>query len=69
MTFKSISYAMRFESVMKENKITIKLIPVPRSISTSCGICAKMDCKEIDAVKALIVSYDLKVDGTYTYFE
>ena len=43
ITFKSITYAMQFEKLMKSNNLTVKLIPVPRSISASCGMCGKFD--------------------------
>lgn len=43
ITFKSITYAMQFEKIMKTNNVEIKLIPVPRSISASCGMCGKFE--------------------------
>ncbi len=38
MTFKSVSYAMKAESILKKNNLNFKTIPVPRSISSDCGI-------------------------------
>jgi len=43
MTFKSITYAMQFEKLMKSHNIIIKIIPVPRSISASCGMCGRFE--------------------------
>ena len=53
ITFKSITYAMQFEKLMKSNNIDFKLIPVPRSISSSCGMCGKFDIEKKDSVLEL----------------
>lgn len=50
ITFKSVAYAMRFEKIMKEHNINIKIIPVPRSLSTSCGMCARFDIKDKETI-------------------
>lgn len=38
-TFYSHFGAIRFQRICKENKITSKLSPVPRDLSSSCGTC------------------------------
>ena len=52
-TFKSVTYAMQFEKLMKSNNIEFKLIPVPRSISSSCGMCGKFDMDKKDIILEL----------------
>ncbi|HCS11615.1 MAG TPA: hypothetical protein DIV40_09180 [Clostridiales bacterium] len=51
ITFKSVSFAMKAESILKKKGMDYKTIPVPRSISSDCGISIrfkKEDYKEIE---------------------
>lgn len=53
--FKSVSHAMRSEKILKKEGIPFKLIPVPKNISTDCGVCIRFSSlykKQIE--KALI---------------
>ncbi|MBC7185461.1 MAG: DUF3343 domain-containing protein [Calditrichaeota bacterium] len=43
----SISHATRAEAVLKSQGLRCKLIPVPREVSSDCGVCvrvARSDC-------------------------
>lgn len=66
ITFKSVSYAMKFETAMKNYEIKIKIIPVPRSISSSCGLCGRFNLDELDELKALMIKDNLEYDNIYT---
>lgn len=66
ITFKSVSYAMKFETAIKSYDIKIKIIPVPRSISSSCGMCVRFDLYEMDKLKSIIVKDNLEYDNIYT---
>ncbi|MCX5847640.1 MAG: DUF3343 domain-containing protein [Deltaproteobacteria bacterium] len=39
--FDSVHHALRSEMILKEMGISHKLIPVPRHISSDCGICLR----------------------------
>ena len=39
--FDSVHHALRSEKILKEIGIRHKLIPVPRHISSDCGICLR----------------------------
>lgn len=39
--FNSVHHALRSEKILKEMGISHKLIPVPRHISSDCGICLR----------------------------
>lgn len=39
--FESISHALRAEKIIKNAKIPCKLIPVPRHLSSDCGVCLR----------------------------
>lgn len=37
--FKSVSYALKAEKILKQESLPHKLIPVPKHISSDCGVC------------------------------
>ncbi|HOP30999.1 MAG TPA: DUF3343 domain-containing protein [Spirochaetota bacterium] len=39
--FNSVSYALKSEKILKKENIPFKLIPVPKSISSDCGVCIR----------------------------
>ena len=41
LLFQSISSALRAEKLLKKQGIAYKLIPVPRHLSSDCGICIR----------------------------
>jgi len=40
--FPSVSHALKAEKILKEQGIVHKLIPVPRHISSDCGVCLRV---------------------------
>lgn len=66
ITFKSVTYAMKFEAALKKSDIKIRIIPVPRSISSSCGLCVKFDIKDMDKMNGIISQNNLEYDHIYT---
>ncbi|HAJ28325.1 MAG TPA: hypothetical protein DCG53_13975 [Syntrophus sp. (in: bacteria)] len=40
--FPSVSYALKAEKILKASGIAHKLIPVPRHISSDCGVCVRI---------------------------
>lgn len=68
-TFYSVSQALRFEKMLQAKGIAVKIIPVPRAISSSCGVAARFAPPEYAAVKELLGEdsvegiYHLSTDG------
>jgi hypothetical protein len=48
--FESVSHALRAEKIVKAAGIRCKLIPVPRQLSSDCGVCLRIDV--VDKVRA-----------------
>lgn len=65
ITFPSVSFAIQFEKIIKENNIEIKLIPVPRSISSSCGLCGRFDFDKKDLIINICKENNLIYDNVY----
>ena len=55
ITFESNYLALKAEKELKKHNITLEFIPVPREISSACGVCLKLD-KETEALNN--ISYE-----------
>ncbi len=68
ITFMSVHYALKFKDKF-EKEYNVELFPVPRDISSSCGIAARIDNVNIDLlIKRLNeVALDFKIDTLYSY--
>jgi len=54
ITFKSVSFAMKAESILKKKGLVFKMIPVPRSISTDCGISIRFNIEDKERIQSLL---------------
>ena len=52
--FESVSHALRAEKLIKAQSIPCKLIPVPRHLSSDCGVCLRFDLTEKERVENLL---------------
>lgn len=65
ITFVNTLNAMNAESVLKEEKINIVVMPTPTFITKSCGLSIKVECESIDYIKEMIKNEKIKVKGIY----
>ncbi|MDD4504444.1 MAG: DUF3343 domain-containing protein [Clostridiaceae bacterium] len=63
--FDSTHYALKFEKVIRAGGFKINIMPVPREITASCGISAKLEVDEIENIMKLAVAENLKVADYY----
>ena len=52
--FKSVSYALKAEKILKQESLPHKLIPVPKQISSDCGVCLRFEPTFQDKIKAAL---------------
>ena len=57
--FKAVSYALKAEKILKQEGLPHKLIPVPKHISSDCGVCLRINVELKDEI---ISSLSGKVD-------
>lgn len=50
LLFDSVSQVLLAEKVLKQAALAHKVIPVPRQISSDCGVCIRFDPAERDRV-------------------
>ena len=65
MTFHSTFHALKFEKKLKKEGLDVKLIPVPRELSSSCGSAGKFSCKDKDLVLKICETEDVEIDNVY----
>lgn len=52
--FYSVSGALRAERLIKEAGITCKLIPVPRHLSSDCGLCLRFRTEDEERIREVL---------------
>lgn len=68
LIFDSIHHVLAAEELLKKNCIKLELQPVPRTLSSSCGMCIAIDekddmtAKEILSANKITIKKSLKVD-------
>lgn len=61
--FPSINYTLRAEKRLKERGIPCKLIPVPRQLSSDCGVCLRFEDRWEEEVRKALASNGITVDA------
>ena len=64
--FQSVSVAMKAETALKAAGVSYKLIPVPKEISSECGICVRL--LPADKAAAETVFADAQIQGSFVDF-
>lgn len=65
ITFNSTTDAIVFEKYCKEKGIDGRIIPVPRAISASCGLCWSAPPEEKLRIETAIAADGLRAAGQY----
>lgn len=60
--FQSTSHALRLERLAIDSGIKGKLIPVPRKISSDCGVCYRFTEEEMDKIKKLLSDSNIEYE-------
>lgn len=56
LMFKSVTGAMQAEKILKKSAIPFKIIPLPKTISTDCGICIRFEAEQLESIKLALAS-------------
>jgi hypothetical protein len=61
----STSHAIRAEKVLQEAGIRTKLIPIPRHLSSSCGVCVRVVQADRGAARQALEAVGLEIDAVH----
>lgn len=65
ITFPTTFYAIRAESLLKSKGIKFKMVPVPRSISSSCGTALRCNCEALETIRSFLLENNLSLESFY----
>ena len=61
----STSHAMRIERLLIEENIECKLIPVPRQLSSDCGVCVRFQRADKEKIIQCLNNAQIEIQGIY----
>lgn len=65
LLFPSTSHVLRAEKLLQARGIAVKLVPVPRHLSSDCGICARVGRGDLDRVGEVLAAAGLSWSGPH----
>lgn len=63
--FHSTSSAIRMEKLSQKAGLSVKLIPVPRHLSSDCGICLRFRNDDIEKIKEILKIENVEYNEIY----
>jgi len=64
--FHSTSHALRAERVLLAEHVLCKLIPVPRHLSSDCGVCVRVEAASREAVLRALDGAGVEIEGIHS---
>ncbi len=55
--FPSVSHVMKAEKILLAAEIPVKIIPVPKSISSDCGVCIRITENLLEKTESVLSDY------------
>lgn len=62
VTFEITQHALIFEKNLKKNNLGVKLMPVPRELSSSCGTAAYVVCDEKEKILEVCERFEIPIE-------
>lgn len=69
ITFPTTYFAIRAENLLKGSSYKFKMVPVPRSISSSCGTALRCECPDMAIIEDFLLNKNLELEGLYSVQE
>ena len=66
-TFNSTHQAILMEKILKANGHEMRLIPMPRNLSASCGLAARVLESDLEAINRLVSEHGIEVSGVHDF--
>jgi hypothetical protein len=60
--FPSVHFALRAEKVSKERGFSVKVIPVPRQLSSDCGVCLRIPWEQKEEIQQALEESGIKIE-------
>jgi len=63
--FSSIHFVLKAEKLLKKTGLVVETIPVPRKISSDCGIAISFAAGDVSKVRELLEERKVRLQGIY----
>jgi hypothetical protein len=63
--FHSTSYAIRAEKVLNKAGIQSKMVPVPRHLSSDCGVCIRIERADREATRQALDEVGVEIEDVH----
>jgi hypothetical protein len=64
LLFNTIHDVLKADKILKNEKVNFELVPVPRNLSSDCGMCVKLE-DNLEDVKRHII--DIKIERCFFF--
>jgi hypothetical protein len=59
------SHALRVEKILQGRQVNSKLIPVPRHLSSDCGVCVRIDRASKEIASLALAAVQVETEGIH----
>ena len=59
------SHAIRAEHLFNGAQIACKMIPVPRHLSSNCGVCVRIERTDVDQARQVLAQGRLEIESIH----
>jgi len=63
--FASTHFAIRAEKLAKAKGLPVKLIPIPRHLSSDCGVCLRFSWAQREEIEAALNEAKVNIEGIH----
>ncbi|MBF0507909.1 MAG: DUF3343 domain-containing protein [Deltaproteobacteria bacterium] len=61
----SIHYILKAEKILKAKEVPHEIVPVPREISSDCGMAILFDCALLTELRRILPEIGIRIRGVY----
>lgn len=65
ISFESTHMAIKSEKLLKEESLDIRIIPVPREITSSCGLSLRINPTDYEKSRVILDKNKIEISGCY----
>ena len=65
--FRSVHFVLQAEKMIKGKGFFYDLVPVPRHLSSDCGICLLIEWEQREELCALLQENGVRIEGVYAF--
>lgn len=62
-TFETTHMALLFEKICRARGFNVRVVPVPRQLSASCGLACSYPCDAEDEIRGIVMEKRIDVEG------